>query len=695
LSDTLKAAQDGLASPRSGWRADIQGLRGLAVLLVVLFHADLPVPGGFVGVDVFFVISGFVITANIARRLRLGGFSFREFYWNRFRRLVPALSVLVLCALIASLFLQSPIDEQVSTSAMALGAMLSFANVVAYLAPDGYFHQGLAPNPLLNTWSLSVEEQFYFGLTLLLLLIIFLARKVRRWQPVPLLVIVIVIVSAISLLLNIASSYRTPGTLLFIPSFINTDFAFFSPFTRAWEFGIGALIALSSWKTRGRVAVVTLRLFGVILIAVTAFWLNPDVTFPGLVVAIPVIGSALIIIAGSVSQDGSKSLLLANRPMVKLGDASYSWYLWHWPVIVFAIALFGSSLRVSVAAALFSLVPALLSLRFIENPLRQMEMAGANRNLRRIGIWFIPPLAFGAALLILSSNLWFNPGLKSFAEQTDPHGGTDGGCTIQLADFGIGSQVCTWPSGSKARPVYLVGDSTAAHFGSDLRELTEEQGRPLTLAWHPGCPYYGVNMYWREGSSTVLDPTCAKFNQEMTRILVDAPPGLVILSSSSVPFYSSAIATSLGAEPPSADPLAKAADVSIGVENLVLELQARGHDVAIIQSAPAYFTRSGDFVPLDQWRPQKCILFRWMNSSTHCGATRSLSELDLYQGPVRIALESVSKKLEIPLMDPRLTLCSDGSCSTNEGGVWDVSDGTHINLNGAAKVKPQFAALLR
>jgi hypothetical protein len=84
-----------------------------------------------------------------------------------------------------------------------------------------------------------------------------------------------------------------------------------------------------------------------------------------------------------------------------------------------------------------------------------------------------------------------------------------------------------------------------------------------------------------------------------------------------------------------------------------------------------------------------------MNSSTHCGATRSLSELDLYQGPVRIALESVSKKLEIPLMDPRLTLCSDGSCSTNEGGVWDVSDGTHINLNGAAKVKPQFAALLR
>jgi peptidoglycan/LPS O-acetylase OafA/YrhL len=198
-------------APKSGdRRADIQGLRAVAVLMVVLFHAGLPVPGGFVGVDVFFVISGFVIAAMLLREAdSRGRVSIRRFYWRRFLRLSPALALLVVATMVLTFVLLPPFGEQQNAAQTAIGAALLVANGVIAITTGGYFGASADSNPLLNTWSLSVEEQFYLVFPSLLILGIALSRRVGRQRSVAVLVIAMAsIVSFVMALLG--SSYAAP-----------------------------------------------------------------------------------------------------------------------------------------------------------------------------------------------------------------------------------------------------------------------------------------------------------------------------------------------------------------------------------------------------------------------------------------------------------------------------------------------------
>ena len=190
-------------------RQDIQGLRGLAVLLVVLYHAGLPFPGGFVGVDVFFVISGFVITALLMRELQSSGsIRFSHFYARRIRRLLPALALVVVVTLIASFLLGSPFDNQQTITALTgIGTMLMVANFVIFLNSGGYFATPPTNNPLLNTWSLSVEEQFYLVFPAILFGLWILARRAKRWREKNVLVTGLGILTLASFILSLGMTY--------------------------------------------------------------------------------------------------------------------------------------------------------------------------------------------------------------------------------------------------------------------------------------------------------------------------------------------------------------------------------------------------------------------------------------------------------------------------------------------------------
>ncbi|NWK97143.1 acyltransferase [Sphingobium lactosutens] len=338
------------------YRRDIDGLRALAILPVLLFHAHVPgFSGGYVGVDIFFVISGFLITGIIAREVDEGRFSLIRFYERRFRRILPALTLMMVAVLGAAAWLYLPGDlEGVPKSALAATV---FASNLWFFADTGYFAGGADVKPLLHTWSLAVEEQYYIGFPVLLML---LARFAPRWRTA-----VVAVVAAGSLALCVAMQRDTTG------------FAFYLLPARAWELFAGALLALGAVPTmrmRWLREAIAWTGFGAIALAVACY--DRNTLFPGIAALLPVAGAAALLHGAPGTSMGR---LLALPPLVGVGLLSYSLYLWHWPLIVFTeyatdLPLEGWT-RVAVIGAAF--VAAFLSWRFVERPFRDSRRVPA------------------------------------------------------------------------------------------------------------------------------------------------------------------------------------------------------------------------------------------------------------------------------------------------------------------------------
>ena len=351
------------------FRPDIEGLRAVAVLAVVLFHADLPgVGGGFVGVDVFFVISGFLITGLLWREVSVtGSVRLRNFYGARARRLLPASATVGVFTMIASAVLLPPLQLR-SVVDDGIASALYVSNY--WFAQQGvnYFASHFPPSPFQHYWSLGVEEQFYLVWPALIIGTAWLTRLVRRRtnsnapsKQRPYLVL-LALIASLSFAMSLVITY------------VATPVAFFSLPTRAWQLAAGGLVALTTghWRRlRPRAAVITGSAgLGVILLACTL--LSPATFYPGIAALFPTLGAALVIGAGCAAPLQGCGRILALPTMRAVGRVSYSWYLWHWPVLVLAPALLGHHLGLAarLAAALISLALAVLTLRCIENPLR-------------------------------------------------------------------------------------------------------------------------------------------------------------------------------------------------------------------------------------------------------------------------------------------------------------------------------------
>ncbi|OQZ89028.1 acyltransferase [Mycobacterium alsense] len=356
-------------SAKVGFRPDIEGLRAVAVVAVVLFHADVPgVGGGFVGVDVFFVISGFLITGLLWREAKTSGtIRMRRFYGARARRLLPASATVGVITMIASAVLLPPLQApQVIVDGIACA--LYVGNYWFIQQQVDYFAASRAGSPFQHYWSLGVEEQFYLVWPAMILGTALLIRLVRRRTRAeatsskrPYLV-VLALVAGVSFALSLAITFVAPFV------------AFFSLPTRAWQLGAGGLVALTAGRWRRltpRTAALT-GWAGLILILLACTQLGPATPYPGLAALLPVLGAALVIGAGCAAPSQGCGRALAVRPMRAMGRVSYSWYLWHWPVVVLAAPLLGHPLGLAgrLAAVLVSGGLAALTLRFIENPLR-------------------------------------------------------------------------------------------------------------------------------------------------------------------------------------------------------------------------------------------------------------------------------------------------------------------------------------
>lgn len=359
---------DHAAARSLSYRPEVDGMRAIAVLAVLLYHV-MPnvVSGGFVGVDIFFVISGFLITKIISKEAAHGDFNFLRFYARRAARLLPALYVVLLACVLLGWFYLMPSDLFLTTRA-ALGTVLFASNAVLWRdMKAGYFAPDASENPLLHTWSLGVEEQFYFVFPLLLVVVL-------RWKRTYLWAM---------LLAGMGVSLALAQLLLAEKS---VAVFFLSPF-RAWEFLVGAMLALSK-SPRSRILSSSMTAtIGLLMMVGSAVLFDAATPFPGLSAAIPVLGTTLLL-GATGQQEHIINRILAFRPLVYIGVISYSLYLWHWPVLVYFKLFCGPELSAweSLVVILLSVGMASSSYHWIEKPFRTRAASIYPASVVRIGL---------------------------------------------------------------------------------------------------------------------------------------------------------------------------------------------------------------------------------------------------------------------------------------------------------------------
>jgi peptidoglycan/LPS O-acetylase OafA/YrhL len=351
---------DGLAQAH-GFRPDIQGLRAIAVMLVVLYHAGVPgINGGYVGVDVFFVLSGFLITDLLLReRSRTGTTSLPRFYARRVRRILPAATIVLLATVFASYYWLGFIRGG-SVARDAQWTSVFLANIHFAEQGTNYLNTTLPPSPLQHYWTLGVEEQFYIV-----------------WPTLFLLVAVVLPKVGLRLKLGVVLILVTCGSFVWsvIETQSNGAWAFYSPLTRAWELSIGALLALFVPLLLGvphRMGCLTGWL-GIAGIVFAAFWLDATTPYPGFAVALPVIATACAVAGGTIASGrGGPESLLKYRPFQVLGAVSFSLYLWHWPLLTIVAQHEGRSLSLGTSLSLVAVAIALSCITYVvvENPIR-------------------------------------------------------------------------------------------------------------------------------------------------------------------------------------------------------------------------------------------------------------------------------------------------------------------------------------
>jgi peptidoglycan/LPS O-acetylase OafA/YrhL len=509
-------ASTGDAAPRGAgavFRPDIEGLRAVAVLSVLIYHAGLAwVPGGYVGVDVFFVISGFLITSLMVRELeQTGRLSLTGFWARRARRLLPASTlVLVFSALVA--FAVLPVNTRREYGGDIVAAAGYVVNWRLGVREVDYLAENVGASPVQHYWSLAVEEQFYVVWPLLITALVIAFRS--RWRPA--LLVGIAAVTLASFLFTLSYAEEQPGL------------AFFVSTTRVWELGVGALLALAlpvlvrlPEALRG-----ALGWAGLAMVAFSVVALDETTLWPGTATLLPVLGTAAAILAGGGSAASwGVGRLLGLRPAVWVGGLSYSLYLWHWPFLIAAEGWWGDlRVREGLLVVLASGIPAWLSYRYVESPLRRAPRLALPRPALAAGALAMVTAAVAGLALVASFGLVDTLEEASAGEAvgaralTDPRFADTDWAAVRtvgkmrpspleayrdlpdvynappcvVGRYVEGFETCEFGDPDAASTVALVGDSKAAQWFAPVRTIAERAGWRLVVISKNGCAFADV-----------------------------------------------------------------------------------------------------------------------------------------------------------------------------------------------------------
>ncbi len=515
-------------------RRDIEGLRAVATFLVLPYHAGLMLfPGGFVGVDVFFVISGFVITGQLIKEVnRDGSVNLLGFYARRAKRLLPA-SALVLVATAIMTWLWVPKIRWETTGGDIVASALYYVNWRLADRSVDYLAEDVTPSAVQHYWSLAVEEQFYFIWPLLLLGAVLLAARLRVNRQAALLA-GLAVVAVPSLLWAGHEAIASPERAYFVTT------------TRMWEFTIGAFVAILATRLdrMPRLLGIVLAWAGLAMILTAGRIFTADTTWPGFYALLPTVGAGLLIAGGVAAGSRGPVAILGNRFMLFIGYLTYSLYLWHWPLLIVAREHFGSiSVAAGLAIMVFTIVPAWLTFHLVENPLRGSELMkqhprvalslGVNATLVGVaaGLGLVvalntsvsaPVAGSGQGAAVLSSSPTQDAAGKPVKEVTggitpDPLEASKDvpdlyaqGCQVEVDSADPVS--CTYnPNGSKT--IAVVGDSKAAQWVPAFQVLAQQNDWRIITYTKSACAFATVEttldgevyQTCREWTDNVLD----------------------------------------------------------------------------------------------------------------------------------------------------------------------------------------------
>ncbi len=699
-------------APASHFRADIEGLRAVAVLLVVGYHAGVPwLPGGYVGVDVFFVLSGYLITGLLANEVdRSRTISLRGFYARRARRLLPGLAVMMAATLLVSVAVLTPL-ERVQLSATATATALYASNVWFALAESDYFAADTRANPLLHTWSLGVEEQFYFvwplivlaslrlsaarwrwwvllgGATLVLalatwrlshggwlwlaLLVWPLSLAAARWCPRERrpLAVVIAAISTLSLLLCIRlTETRQP-------------LAFFASPTRAWEFGVGGFAALVGASSslagpRLRLTRALMSWGGLALVVGSAVALTRHSPFPGTNALLPVIGTIAILVVGGVEATSGAGRVLVTAPMQQIGRLSYSWYLWHWPALVFlAVAVPSASPAMRGVCALGSLGVAWLAYRTVENPIRHSVRLVPRPLVTLTGAAVLTVASVGGAIGIraLARQSLAEPVHARLAATTERGAFYERGCATGWGDARL--RVCEFgdTTATAAASVVLMGDSQAAHWLPALERAADAHGWRLTTLIKVSCPSADVPFFNSRLRRT--EHECGAWRSAALTWIATHRPDVVVLGN--MVGYVAVLDQEgwYSQHPPAA--------WRDGLRRTFARLDATGTITVWLR-----------VTPMMRFNVPECLAraaeHRWYDES-QCGRARAAALSDELWAAEREAARGLSS---VTLADLNGHFCDETTCPPMRGGQVLYRDANHITVAYAESLAPVLSSVI-
>ncbi len=651
---------------------------------MLLCHAGLPfLAGGYVGVDVFFVVSGFLITRLLLGELeRTGGISLRRFYARRARRLLPLSAVLLASVGALSLLLLSPV-RAVEVSGDIISSAIYTANWHFASQSVDYFAQDLEPSPVLHLWSLAIEEQFYLVWPTLLLAVTWLWRR-RGGAVRPAIWGTLAIVGLGSLALGIHLTDQQPAA------------AYFSTFGRAWELALGAVLALIGAVRLPRALAATIGWGGLAAIVYSAFAFEASTPFPGVAALLPTVGTACVILAGSsvyAEAKGAPAALLSLPPVRYVGRISYSWYLWHWPALIFAAVIWGPlSVAAGLAVIAASWIPTAATHRWIEDPVRLSKVLALRPNRAlAIGLGCMAiGVSAGVLLTDLQPTLHTAPlssvrGAAALSDQPRPQQHADAvrpnplraeadrsrmyydGCLVGIG--GTNSNRCLYGDPNGNHTLILFGDSHALQYAPALEELAETHDWRLIVLTKAECTPGEVRI--RSMVARREYSQCDAWREkELQRIEMGAGSTVVVISGDTV--Y-----TPYGKDGEELSGPAGAAEMEAGYIATLTRIHRAGLRTVVIRDTPVSTSNVPSCVSERLQHLESCAFPRVRDKVTEFDARAAKAAPDTH------------------LIDITPEICPKNLCRAVIGNALVYRDKSHLTATYARTLAPSIERDLR
>lgn len=654
-------------SYRLGYRGDIEGLRAVAIALVVAAHAGVTwLAGGFVGVDVFFVLSGYLITGLLVQEIRsTGKLGFAAFYARRLRRLLPALLLMMGVTCLLGWLLVAP-SQQADQATAAASAALWLSNFHFALSNLDYFSPGAETSLFLHTWSLGVEEQFYLVWPLLLVLAMGAWAGAAKARSSSRLKLAMLAVFVLSLLLCLWWTQTAPRL------------AFYMMPSRAWQFALGALVFLycgapaaagsatprAGESQRGRAV---LGWLGLAMIIAAALLLNGRMPYPGAWALLPAFGAAGVLVAGARAADTGVARLLSLQPMQAIGRVSYAWYLWHWPVLLLGATVVDMhNPWARLGLVILSLAIAVLSYHWLETPIRRNASLVARP---RMATFAAVALMFAAGMLAI---YWHNDAayrmtqpeqLRYVKVRSDAPIIYRMGCDDWYHSATV--EVCAFGPTDASHTAVAIGDSIALQWFPTFAEVFNKPGWRLLVLTKSSCPMVAAPLFYPRIGRQYTE--CAQWRRDALRRVAAIKPDIVILGSTYT--YD----------------LSKREWVGGTAKVLQTISAAIGH---------VYVLRATPTLPFDGpacLAPRSALYAALTGKSACTGPARTAHSNEVYVW----LQQAASGFANASVIDMTDAVCPDGRCRAQQHGMIVYRDSQHMTATFARSLADEFTVRLR